>query len=222
MTFDYTLLHPDYQPQHIKDFRDSAIDPELIDLNVGSVDLSWSSKYRGGEEIENEDILLILESLNWTVTRLANGRINNSTLDRVRKMIGGWHNTPFYGLADRAQINYFRFKPDNPPADWKKPGKFKKYLGAEGVSPRAYCPNVSEAIWATIAARYSVEKTGNDFWEWLLDHPEIPVIITEGEKKALSGLSAGYAVISLPGIDCGYKSSSDSDDGSGGQIKPNS
>jgi putative DNA primase/helicase len=218
MTFDYTLLHPDYQPQHIKDFRDSAIDPELIDLNVGSVDLSWSSKYRGGEEIENEDILLILESLNWTVTRLANGRINNSTLDRVRKMIGGWHNTPFYGLADRAQINYFRFKPDNPPADWKKPGKFKKYLGAEGVSPRAYCPNVSEAIWATIAARYSVEKTGNDFWEWLLDHPEIPVIITEGEKKALSGLSAGYAVISLPGIDCGYKSSSDSDDGSGGKL----
>jgi putative DNA primase/helicase len=215
---DYLSLEQDFQPQHIEDFKASAIDPELIDLNIRSVDLSWSSKYRGGEEIENEDILLILESLNWTVTRLANGRINNSTLDRVRKMLGGWHITPFYGLADRAQINYFRFKPENPPADWKKPGKFKKYLGAEGVSPRAYCPNVSEAIWATIAARYSVKKTGNDFWEWLLDHPEIPVIITEGEKKALSGLSVGYAVISLPGIDCGYKSSSDNDDGSGSRL----
>jgi putative DNA primase/helicase len=122
------------------------------------------------------------------------------------------------GLADRAQIDYFRFKPINPPTDWKKQGKLKKYLGAEGVSPRAYCPNVTEGIWATIAARYGVEKSGNDFWEWIIDHPEIPVIITEGEKKAFSGLSVGYVVVSLPGIDCGYKSSSSNDDGSGGRL----
>jgi putative DNA primase/helicase len=189
-------------------------DPDLLSINVGRVDLSWTSQYRSGEEIENDDILFILDKLNWGVNRLANGRINNSTLDRVKKMIGGWHITPFYGLADRAQIEYFRFKPENPPADWKKPGKFKKYLGAEGESPRAYCPNVTEAIWAAIAARYAVEKTGSDFWEWILDHPEIPVIITEGEKKAYAGLAAGYAVVSLPGIDCGYKSSSSNDDGS--------
>jgi Domain of unknown function (DUF3854)/D5 N terminal like len=218
MTFDYTLLHQDYLPQHLEEFQASAIDPELIDLNIRSVDLSWSTKYRGGEEIENEDILFILESLNWSVTRLHNGRVNDNTLKKVKKMIGGWCILPFYGLADRAQINYFRFKPENPPADWKKPGKFKKYLGAEGESPRAYCPNVPEAIWAVIAARYGVEKTGIDFWEWILDHPEIPVIITEGEKKAYAGLTAGYVVISLPGIDCGYKSSSGSDDGSGGKL----
>jgi putative DNA primase/helicase len=193
-------------------------DPDLLSLNVDRVDLSWTSKYRGGEEIENDDILFVLGKLNWGVNRLANGRINNSTLDRVRKMIGGWHTLPFYGLADRSQINYFRFKPTNPPADWKKPGKFKKYLGAEGESPRAYTPNVTEGIWATIAARYGVEKTGNDFWGWILDHPEIPVIITEGEKKAYAGLAAGYVVISLPGIDCGYKSSSDSEDGSNGKL----
>ncbi len=215
---DYLSLEQDFQPQQIEEFKASAIDPELIDLNVRSVDLSWSSKYRGGEDQENEDILLILESLNWTVTRLHNGRVNDNTLKKVKKMLGGWCITPFYGLADRAQINYFRFKPENPPADWKKPGKFKKYLGAEGESPRAYCPNVPEAIWAVIAARYGVEKTGIDFWEWILDHPEIPVIITEGEKKAYAGLTAGYVVISLPGIDCGYKSSSDSDDGSGGKL----
>ena len=195
-----------------------AHDFELLKLNVKSLDLTWTSQYRGGEEIENDDVLFVLESLNWNVPRLANGRINNSTLDRVRKMSGGWHITPFYGLADRAQINYFRFKPTNPPADWKKPGKFKKYLGAEGESPRAYCPNVPETLWAVIAARYAVEKTGSDFWEWILDHPEIPVIITEGEKKAFSGLSVGYVVVSLPGIDCGYKSSSSNDDGSGGRL----
>jgi putative DNA primase/helicase len=192
--------------------------PDIISLNVGCVDLNSVVNYRGGEETENDDILFILESLNLGINRLASGRINNNTLDRVRKMGGGWHITPFYGLADRAQINYFRFKPNNPPADWKKPGKFKKYLGAEGESPRAYCPNVTEGIWATIAARYGVEKTGIDFWEWILDHPEIPVIITEGEKKAFAGLAAGFVVISLPGIDSGYKSSSDKDDGLGGKL----
>ena len=198
-----------------KEFADH--DPELLKLNVRSLDLTSIIEYRGGEEVENEDILFVLKQLDWSVTRLANGRINNPTLDRVRKMIGGWYILPFYGLADRAPIDYFRFKPTNPPAD-KKPGKFKKYLGAEGVSPRAYCPNVTEGLWATIAARYGVEKTGIDFWEWILDHPEIPVIITEGEQKAYAGLKAGYVVISLPGIDCGYKSSSDNDDGSGGKL----
>jgi putative DNA primase/helicase len=202
--------------QYAKDF--SQHDPEIISLNVRSVDLSWAIDYRGGEEIENEDIPFILEYLKQGVNRLANGRMNNSTLDRVRKMGGGWYITPFYGLADRTQIKYSRFKPSNPPADWKKPGKFKKYLGAEGESPRAYCPSVPEATWAAIACRYGVEKTGDNFWGWILDHPQIPVIITEGEKKAFSGLGAGYAVISLPGIDCGYKSSSDNDDGSGGKL----
>ncbi len=102
--------------------------PDLVKLNIDRVDLSWVSQYRSGEEIENEDIPFILEKLNWEVNRLANGRINNSTLDRVRKMGGGWHITPFYGLADRTRINYFRFKPDNPPADWKKPGKVQQVI----------------------------------------------------------------------------------------------
>jgi putative DNA primase/helicase len=215
-TASYSQSLADFQPEHPTEFTQHNSD--LLSLNVNRVDLSWTSQHRGGEEIENDDILFILEKLNWGVTRLANGRINNSTLDRVKKMGGGWYITPFYGLADRAPINYFRFKPTNPPADWKKPGKFKKYLGAEGESPRAYSPNVPEAIWAVIAARYGVEKTGSDFWEWILDHPEIPVIITEGEKKAYSGLSAGYAALSLPGIDCGYKSSSENEDGLKGNL----
>jgi putative DNA primase/helicase len=202
--------------KHIQEF--GRHDPDLLSLNVGEVDLSWTSQYRGGEEIENEDILFILEKLHWGVNRLANGRINNSTLDRVKKMLGSWYIQPFYGLADRAQTNYFRFKPENPPADWKKPGKSKRYLGAEGESPRAYCPNVSEAIWAVIAVRYDVEKSGDNFWEWIVNHTEIPVVLTEGEKKAYAGLAAGYAVISLPGIDCGYKSSSSNDDGSDGRL----
>jgi putative DNA primase/helicase len=193
---------------------------EILSLNVRSVDLSWSTKYHGGEEIENEDVLFILESLKWTVTRLHNGRVNDNTLKKMKKLGGGWHITPFYGLADRSEINYFRFKPQNPTVHWSN-GKVStdKYIGAVGELPRAYCPNVPESLWAAIACRYGVEKSGRDFWEWVLDHPEIPVIITEGEKKAYSGLSAGYVVISLPGIDSGYKSSSENDDGRASQLE---
>ena len=194
-------------------------DPELIELNIKTVDLSWDTDYRGGEEIENEDTLFVLESLNWGIDRLANGRIKNATLDRAKKMRGGWHTLPFYGLAERATIDYFRFKPVNPPADWKKPGKSKKYLGAEGVAPRAYAPNLTDVIWDKIAERDGMEKDGQCFWLWLLENPQIPIIITEGEKKALAGLAVGYAVISLPGIDCGYRSTSDREDGSGAQLE---
>jgi putative DNA primase/helicase len=210
-------LQKTFDDRHAQEFVHH--DPEIVRLNVCSVDLSWSSKYLGGEEIENEDVLFILESLNWTVTRLHNGRVNDNTLKKVRKLGGGWHISPFYGLFNRSEINYFRFKPDNPTAHWSN-GKVStdKYLGAVGELPRAYCPNVPEALWATIAARYGVEKSGNDFWVWILDHPEIPVIITEGEKKAFAGLMAAYVVISLPGIDSGYKSLSDNDDGSGSQL----
>jgi putative DNA primase/helicase len=201
--------------EHAKDFIKSAIADDIAALNFRSVDLSWSTKYLGGEEIENNDVLMILDRLNWTVTRLHNGRINDNTLKKLRKLGGGWCITPFYGLADRTQINYFRFKPDNPTAQWSN-GKVStdKYIGAVGELPRAYCPNVPESTWAVIACRYGIDKTGSNFWEWILDHPEIPVIITEGEKKACCGLSAGYVVISLPGIDSGYKSSSENDDGS--------
>ena len=38
------------------------------------------------------------------------------------------------------------------------------------------------------------------FWSWVKAHPEIPIILTEGEKKAACLLSLGFVAISLPGI----------------------
>jgi hypothetical protein len=38
------------------------------------------------------------------------------------------------------------------------------------------------------------------FWKWLQNHPEIPIILTEGEKKAACLLSQGWVAIALPGI----------------------
>ncbi len=38
------------------------------------------------------------------------------------------------------------------------------------------------------------------FWEWVKKHPSIPIILTEGEKKAACLLSLGFVAIALPGI----------------------
>jgi Domain of unknown function (DUF3854) len=38
------------------------------------------------------------------------------------------------------------------------------------------------------------------FWEWVIRHPEIPIILCEGEKKAACLLSLGFVAIALPGI----------------------
>ncbi|WP_052055906.1 plasmid replication protein, CyRepA1 family [Myxosarcina sp. GI1] len=47
------------------------------------------------------------------------------------------------------------------------------------------------------------------FWKWVKENPEVPIIITEGGKKAASLLTAGYVVVALPGINMGYRTSKD-------------
>lgn len=43
-----------------------------------------------------------------------------------------------------------------------------------------------------------------NFWRWVSANPDVPVILTEGAKKAGCLLSHGYAAIGLPGIHGGY------------------
>lgn len=43
------------------------------------------------------------------------------------------------------------------------------------------------------------------FWEWVINHPEIPIVITEGVKKAACLLTASYVALALPGIFNGYR-----------------
>ena len=42
------------------------------------------------------------------------------------------------------------------------------------------------------------------FWSWVSSNPDIPIVLTEGAKKAACLLSYGYAAVGLPGIHGGY------------------
>ena len=52
-------------------------------------------------------------------------------------------------------------------------------------------------------------REASGFWSWVLKTPEIPLIITEGAKKAGCLLTAGYVAIALPGIYNGYHQDKD-------------
>ena len=71
-----------------------------------------------------------------------------------------------------------RIKPDHPPI---KREKLAKYLQPSGVPVRVYVP---------------VEING------ALQDVERVLLVTEGEKKALAGVQAGFATIGLTGVDC--------------------
>ena len=81
-----------------------------------------------------------------------------------------------------------------------------------------YLPAIPVAIRRKIARRFgildpsfapnrSARKRGFQmapFWEWIAAHPEIPLVWTEGGKKALCLLSQGEVAIALYGVNGGY------------------
>lgn len=106
--------------------------------------------------------------------------------------------------------SYWQAKLSSPIPDSKKSG-FRKYESQLGGGSRAYLPPINRRIRRAIAQRYKVEvpPAGEVFWDWVEQHPEIPIVITEGGKKSLCLLSLGYVAIALYGIHGGYRTTDD-------------
>jgi len=53
-----------------------------------------------------------------------------------------------------------------------------------------------------LTAEVAADATGADgaFWRWWASTPALPLLITEGAKKAAALLSAGVPAVALPGI----------------------
>jgi hypothetical protein len=108
-------------------------------------------------------------------------------------------------------------KLNNPKWDAKK-GKARKYETPVGNGSRTYLPDVPLHIRRKVAQRYgildphfvpnrSARRHGipiAPFWDWIEQHPEIPLFPTEGGKKGLALLSQGYVPLALYGVSGGY------------------
>jgi hypothetical protein len=131
----------------------------------------------------------IHEALNWRVPRFG---------QQVRQ-------TQFAALFVNEDGSCWQAKLKAPIWD-KDKQKHRKYETPVNAGARAYFPPIPLTIRQQIAARYNiaVPEQGN-FWSWLKTS-SIPIIITEGAKKALALLSQGYVAIALYGVNGGYRS----------------
>jgi len=95
--------------------------------------------------------------------------------------------------ADGKSNGYIRFKPLTPMPD-RKTGKPRKYLSPIGKSNRAYTPAGTRGS---------------------LSDSTIPLLITEGEKKALKADQEGFACLGLVGVYGWHKARQKNADGRG-------
>ena len=92
----------------------------------------------------------------------------------------------------------------------RQDGRSGQYLAPVKNGDRIYTPAIDPETRQKIGDRHKVDvPLEGSFWQWVADHPEIPIIITEGGKKSLSLLSQGYVAIALYGCSSGYDKDND-------------
>ena len=172
----------------------SAINPSVASLNTQFIE-------------GNEVYSVLLYAKPSSEIRRNDGRLKDKWLKKYSQIAddGALY---FNGLDphrnwEQASL-WGRLKPCTPRIGWD--GKVHKYESP--VKPASYHPlyfRVNKEIWEKVSRRYGVAipNGASNFWQWIQQHPEIPVILTEGEKKAQCLLSLGFAAVALPGIWCG-------------------
>lgn len=160
----------------------SAIDPALF---RAAVEIRRDIEILATGDVEAP----IHEALNWRYGRF------------------GKQATPsFYGaLLHNEDGSCWQAKLSHPLFDQAKQ-KIRKYETPKNGGSRAFFPSLPPTIRNLITHRHSINvPMDGSFWEWLIRHPELPIVITEGGKKSLSLLSCGYVAIGLYGVNGGYR-----------------
>ena len=176
----------------------SAIHPALIESSFFHIE---------GETIY--DYLFISNK----IPRKNAGRVTDAYIKMYQHLLlgGTWIQSldPFNNWQ---AMEWGRIKPNFPRIDWEK-GKPVKYESPPKTPNRVTYFDVANPIWDKVAKRYLIKRYHSllalrlldklnplIFWEWVKQHPEIPIILCEGEKKAACLLSLGFVAIALPGI----------------------
>lgn len=190
------------EANHWNEWLGSAVDPTLIALNVRSLSGTVVYEY-------------LLYALPQTARR-NDGRLRDGYLKRYAHTTqGGWWVSGLDPLRNWQPMDWGRFKPDYPRREWDKQAlkhtdKPIKYESPAQTPNRVTYLRVPLHIWVSVAKRHNIPMPENivitesgeaiGFWAWILAHPEIPIVLAEGEKKAACLLSLGFVAIALPGI----------------------
>ena len=184
-------------PAHLQDWSKSGVDQKLACLNIISV--SGDNAY--------EKLLYGLDGS----ARRNDGRLRDYYINKYKHLdYGGWWCSGIDVLTGK-DSEWGCFKPDRPRTPHQK-NKPLKYEHPESVAAELFALRVTDEVWERIAERQGVEKSGNSFWDWVRANAQLPIVITEGAKKAGSLLCAGHIAIALPGINNGYRNNGVSPD----------
>jgi Domain of unknown function (DUF3854) len=188
------------EERHAQEFADSAIAQEISALNFRSFD--------GENENElDEAFTLLIEDPDHNNNGTLAGKSPNDLANALRS--GGWIFEGYKGVC---------LKPNSPRKVKDENGKEKniKYESPRGQGKlQLFIPRVSWEIGRKLLAKAGsvsevrylerMDENANPsdedcgFWDWVLE-TNIPIIITEGAKKACSLVSNGYTAIALNGV----------------------
>ena len=217
--FDHTHPNATTRPNHIELehwhewVNDSAVHPLLTSLSP--VSLSGSKPH--------ERLLYALPPSE----RRNDGRLRDKWLRRYAHCEqGGWWCSGVDVLTGE-DADWGQFKPNKPYHYQEKPApkgfgstdkvknKVIRYEPPRNVPTEITALPVPLHLWQAIASRYDVPLPDDivvtpsgralGFWAWVIESPQIPLIVTEGAKKAGAIITAGYVALSLPGIFNGYR-----------------
>lgn len=125
---------------------------------------------------------------------------------------GGWWVSGLDPFNNWERMQWGLFKPDSPRPDNRKAGKVRKYENPPKTPSRAIFLPVPDEQAEKVYQRYGINPAIADrvkgFWHcvWLYN---LPIIVTEGAKKAGCLIANGYPAISVPGIAMGVRTKDD-------------
>lgn len=203
---------PTIDPKHWQQLQDSAIHPDLIELNTESI-----SGYQVYERLLSEKL-----------ARMGSGQFVTAEMAREMRKYeqiaeGGW-----WGKAgiDALSLGHLKpgetpalstwgcYKPDNPRIDhYKSRSKGKtevrKYENPAETGRVPFLPQVPDWLAEKIYQKHRVNPTDAErqsgFWFVVKQYPQIPITLTEGFKKTLASLSQGEVTIGLTGTNHIYR-----------------
>ena len=149
-------------------------------------------KYETPKNVPTEIIALKLSFIDtWNIIRQLSEAAKNSWIERILSCLASiQHQTEFFRELREACVA-------------RRYDRIEALLYSNQNSYQQSSDKSSKEI------KYLMTSEDRKFWSWLVKTPKIPLIITEGAKKAGSLISAGYITVALPGIYNGYRQPKD-------------
>jgi hypothetical protein len=189
-------------PQHLDDWiTGSAIHPALAAANLQTLAGAEVLQALAGDR---------LERLGGHGQQYATGAVAHllRPLEPVAAA-GGWWCSGLDPAADWAPMDWGCFRPDRPRWDHER-DRARKYEHPISAPARSFWLRVPAKVALLVAKSYGLELpaevaadhggAAGAFWRWWAQTPALPLVVTEGAKKAAALLSIGVPAVALPGI----------------------